>query len=98
MLGLAAFLLPLWLGGLGWIWMHSRPSGSPWLRWTGTLLALLFLPAVFGLLPWHWRWLHLLPVEGVIGRIISAVLVSYVNIQGAWIVAGILAATGLYFA
>ncbi len=97
-LGLTAFLLPLWLGGLGWTWMHSRPGGSPWLRWTGTLLALIFLPAVFGLLPWHWRWFHLLPVEGVLGRLVSALLVGYVNIQGAWIIAGILAATGLYFA
>jgi S-DNA-T family DNA segregation ATPase FtsK/SpoIIIE len=78
--------------------MHSRPSGSPWLRWIGTLFALIFLPAVFGLLPWHWRWFHLLPVEGVVGRLISALLVSYINIQGAWLVAGILAATGLYFA
>ncbi len=97
-LGLTAFLLPLWLGGLGWTWMHSRPGGAPWLRWTGTLLALIFLPAVFGLLPWHWRWFHLLPVEGVAGRLVSALLVGYVNIQGAWIIAGILAATGLYFA
>jgi DNA segregation ATPase FtsK/SpoIIIE, S-DNA-T family len=97
-LGIAAFLLPLWLGGLGWTWMHSRPSGSPWLRWTGTLLALVFLPAVFGLLPWHWRWMHLLPIEGVVGRLISALLVGYINIQGAWLVAGILAAAGIYFA
>jgi S-DNA-T family DNA segregation ATPase FtsK/SpoIIIE len=97
-IGLTAFLLPVWLAGLGWTWLHSRPSGSPWLRWTGTLLAILFVPCLFGLLPWHWRWLHLLPVEGVLGRIISAGLASYVNIQGAWIVAGILAATGLYFA
>ena len=96
--GLTAFFLPVWIAGIGWTWLHSRPSGSPWLRWTGTFLALLFLPAVFGLLPWHWRWLHLLPVEGVIGRIVAAVLVRYVNIQGAWIVAGILAAAGLYFA
>ena len=97
-LGLAAFLVPLWLGGLGWTWMRSRPGGSPWLRWTGTLLALIFLPTLFGLLPWHWRWLHLVPVEGVVGRLVSSLLVGYVNIQGASLIAGILAATGLYFA
>jgi DNA segregation ATPase FtsK/SpoIIIE, S-DNA-T family len=97
-LGITALFLPLWLGGLGWTWMHSRPSGSPWLRWTGTLLALIFLPAIFGLLPWHWRWFHLLPIEGVVGRLISALLVGYINIQGAWLVAGILAFAGLYFA
>jgi S-DNA-T family DNA segregation ATPase FtsK/SpoIIIE len=97
-IGITAFFIPLWLGGLGWTWMHSRPSGSPWLRWTGTLFALIFLPAAFGLVPWHWRWLHLLPVEGVLGRLVSALLVGYINIQGAWLVTGILAATGLYFA
>ena len=46
-LGITAFLLPAWLGGLGWTWMRSRPSGSPWLRWTGTMLALVFVPAIF---------------------------------------------------
>src|ERR1700677_3620811 len=97
-LGLAAFLLPVWLGGLGWTWMHSRPNGSALLRWTGTLLALLFVPAVFGLIPWHWRWLHVVPVEGVVGRLISGMLVGWINVQGAWLVAAVLAATGLYFA
>jgi S-DNA-T family DNA segregation ATPase FtsK/SpoIIIE len=97
-LGLAAFLLPLWLGGIGWTWMHSRPGGSPFLRWLGTLLTLVFLPAVFGLLPWHWLWLHALPVEGVVGKLMSGLLVRYLNIQGAWIVAAVLAAAGLYFA
>jgi S-DNA-T family DNA segregation ATPase FtsK/SpoIIIE len=97
-LGLAAFLLPVWLVGLGWTWMHSRPNGSALLRWTGTLLALLFVPAVFGLIPWHWRWLHVVPVEGVVGRLISGMLVGWINVQGAWLVAAVLAATGLYFA
>ncbi len=97
-LGLTAFLLPLWLGGVGWTWMQSRPGDSPILRWLGTLLALIFLPAVFGLLPWHWRWLHVIPVEGVVGRLVAGLLVVYLNIQGAWLVATALAACGLYFA
>ena len=79
-LGLTAFLLPLWLGGIGWTWMHSRPSGSPFLRWTGTFLALIFVPTVLGLLPWYWRWLHALPVEGVVGRLTANLLVVYLNI------------------
>ena len=97
-LGIAAFLLPLWLGGVGWTWMRSRPGGSPILRWMGTLLAITFLPAVFGLLPWHWRWLHVVPIEGSVGRLMSGVLVVYLNLQGAWVVAVALAAAGLYFA
>ena len=97
-LGVTAFLLPLWLGGLGWAWMQSRPGGSAWLRWAGTGLALVFLPATLGLIPWHWRWLHAIPIEGVVGRLMSGLLVTYLNIQGAWIVAIVLAAAGLYFA
>jgi S-DNA-T family DNA segregation ATPase FtsK/SpoIIIE len=97
-IGITAFFLPLWLGGLGWTWMRSRPGGMVWLRWIGTILALAFVPAVFALLPWHWRWLHALPVEGVSGRLIAGQLVAYLNLQGAWLVAGVLAAAGLYFA
>ncbi|HEY1647462.1 MAG TPA: DNA translocase FtsK [Terracidiphilus sp.] len=96
--GLTAFLLPLWLGGIGWTWMHSRPGGSPALRWTGILLACLFLPAVFGLMRWHWRWMHLVPADGVTGTLVAGLLVSYLNVQGAWVVAGVLALAGLYFA
>ncbi len=97
-LGLAAFLIPLWMGGVGSTWMRSRPGGSPILRGMGSILALAFLPAVFGLLPWHWRWMHVVPIEGVAGRLMAGLLVVYLNIQGAWVVALALAATGLYFA
>ena len=97
-LGLTSFLLPIWMGGVGWTWMRSRPGGSPILRGMGTLLTLVFLPAVFGLLPWHWRWLHAVPVEGVAGRLMAGFLVVYLNVQGAWLVAAALAACGLYFA
>ena len=96
-LGVTAFLLPLWLGAIGWSWMRSRASGPALLRWVGILFALTFLPALFGLLPWHWRWLHVLPVEGVVGRLMAGVLVTYLNIQGAWIVGIVLAAVGVYF-
>jgi DNA segregation ATPase FtsK/SpoIIIE, S-DNA-T family len=97
-IGLTAFLLPLWLGGIGWDWMRSRSGGSVWLRWIGGLLALVFMPTVFGLLPWHWHWMHAVPVEGVIGHLAAGVLVVYLNIQGAWLVAAVLAGAGLYFA
>jgi S-DNA-T family DNA segregation ATPase FtsK/SpoIIIE len=97
-LGLTAFLIPVWLGAIGWTWMQSRPSGSVLLRWAGTLMSLAFVPAVFGLLPWHWRWLHLVPVEGVVGRLMAGLLVNYLNIQGSMLVAMAMAGVGLYFA
>jgi S-DNA-T family DNA segregation ATPase FtsK/SpoIIIE len=88
-IGLTAFFLPLWLGGLGFTWMRSRPGGLAWLRWLSSILALASVPAVFALLPWHWRWLHALPVEGVVGKLIAGELVRYLNLQGAWLVAGV---------
>ncbi|MGB6689559.1 MAG: DNA translocase FtsK [Terracidiphilus sp.] len=96
-IGITAFLLPAWLGALGWGWMRSQPGGSVWLRWVGTLLAITFVPTVFALLPWHWRWLHVLPVEGVVGLLLAGMLVGYMNIQGAWLVAGVFSLAGLYF-
>jgi len=97
-LGIAAFLIPIWIGGLGWTWMRSRSGGSPILRWIGTLFALTFVPTIFALLPWHWHWMHLIPVEGVVGKLMEGMLVGYLNMQGAWVVAAVLAAIGLYFA
>ncbi len=96
--GISCFLIPIWIGGLGWTWMRSRSGGSPILRWIGTVFALAFVPTVFALLPWHWRWMHLIPVEGVVGKLMAGMLVGYLNIQGAWVVAAVLAAAGLYFA
>ncbi|MGP8269809.1 MAG: DNA translocase FtsK [Terracidiphilus sp.] len=97
-LGITAFFLPIWLAGIGWTWMQSRAGDSPILRWVGAVLALLFLPTAFALLPWHWRWLHQLPIEGVLGRLMADLLVRYLNRQGTWLVAGVFAAAGLYFA
>ena len=83
--GITTFLWPLWLGGLAWSWMRSRSGGSAILRWMGFILASICVPAVLGLLPWHWHWLHTVPVEGVMGRIAAGTLVAYLNIQGAWL-------------
>ena len=97
-IGIAAFLLPFWMGGVGWTWMRSRPSGSVILRGIGALLTLAFFPALLGLLPWQWRWTHVVPIEGVIGRLMAGLLVAYLNLQGAWVVALVLAVGGLYLA
>ena len=64
----------------------------------GTALTILFLPSVLGLLPWHWHWIHVVPVEGIMGRVVSGALVVYLNIQGAWLVSATFAAVGVYFA
>jgi S-DNA-T family DNA segregation ATPase FtsK/SpoIIIE len=96
--GFTAFFLPVWLAAISWGWMRSRYAGAAWLRGVGALFSFLFVPSVFALLPWHWNWVHVIPIEGVIGRLIAGLLVSWLNIQGAWLVAGVLAAAGVYFA
>ncbi|HEY2133676.1 MAG TPA: DNA translocase FtsK 4TM domain-containing protein, partial [Acetobacteraceae bacterium] len=97
-IGFTAFLVPLWMGSLAWAWVRSRPGTSVVLRAVGAVMALMFVPALFALLPWHWHWAHAIPVEGVMGRLIAGMLVAYLNIQGAWIVASVLALAGVYFA
>jgi len=94
--GVVAFGFPLWLGGLGWVWFRSQSNGAAWLRWTGVILTLAFLPAVAGLIPWHWHWMHAMPIEGMTGRLMTDLLVGYLNPTGAAILAGVLAACGLY--
>ena len=96
--GITVFLFPLWIGGLGWNWVRSRSGGSAILRWMGTALTVLFLPSVLGLFPWHWHWMHTVPVEGILGRVVSGALVVYLNVQGAWLVSAACAAVGIYFA
>ncbi len=96
-LGVTVFFLPLWLCGLGWTWMRSRPGGLAWLRWMGALLALAFTPAVLALLPWRLLWQGR-PIGGITGPLISGFLVHYLNFKGAVLVACVLAAAGIYFA
>src|ERR1700743_34753 len=55
-LGLTAFFLPIWMGAVAWGWVRSRWAGATWLRGLGMVCAVAFVPAVFGLLPWHWHW------------------------------------------
>lgn len=94
--GLGAFCFPLFLGGLGYTWMRSRPAGSPLAKWSGVVLCLIFVPALFGLLPGHMLWMHTLPVEGMVGRLTVDTLVAYLNFPGACVVVGTMVAIAAY--
>jgi len=94
--GLSAFILPLLLGVLGWTWMRSRPAGSPGAKLIGVALAMLFAPALFGLLPHHPHFPWGLPIEGLTGRLVADQFVSWFNVPGAWIVTVTLVAAALY--
>jgi DNA segregation ATPase FtsK/SpoIIIE, S-DNA-T family len=94
--GLSAFLVPLLVGGLGWIWLRSRPVGSPVSKLLGGILCLIFVPTLLGLLPGHMRWLHAIPVEGMIGGAIAELLTHYLNYPGACVLSMTLVAASLY--
>jgi S-DNA-T family DNA segregation ATPase FtsK/SpoIIIE len=94
--GVAAFLIPVMLGVLGWTWLRSRAAGSLGAKVSGVFLYLVFAPAVFGLIPGHLRWMHALPVEGLTGRLVVDFLVQYLNFPGAAIVIVSMVVIALY--
>jgi S-DNA-T family DNA segregation ATPase FtsK/SpoIIIE len=56
----------------------------------------VFVPALLALLPGHWRWLNVIPIEGLLGRIVGDVLIHYLNLAGAYIVCASVLAVALY--
>jgi len=95
-LGVSAFLLPIFIVSLSVRWFWSRQSGSDTAKVVGGALLLIFVPALLRLQPWHGRWARSLPIEGVLGRISAEALIRYLNFTGACIVAAALVAAALY--
>ncbi len=96
--GVAVFLFPIFLALLGWRWFRSLRIDAPAAKAIGAASLFLFASALCGLLPWHWRWLRVIPAEGLSGRILADVMVRYLNHSGAYIVCLALIAVGLYLA
>jgi S-DNA-T family DNA segregation ATPase FtsK/SpoIIIE len=94
--GIAAFCLPLLIGGLGWAWLKSRPAGSAGVKLAGVVLALVFGPALAGLLPGHMHFVGGLPIAGVVGLLVSGALVAWLNYPGACVVAVLAVAVAIY--
>jgi len=94
--GIGAFLLPLFPALLGTRWFRSRKVQSPVAKTLGGLWLIVFVPAFLALLPGHFRWLHVIPVEGLLGRIVGDVLIHYLNLAGAYIVCATVLAVALY--
>jgi DNA segregation ATPase FtsK/SpoIIIE, S-DNA-T family len=94
--GISAFLLPLFLGLLSIRWFFSRAIESPIAKAIGGVMLSVFIPALLGLLPVHLRWKGVLPMEGLLGRIVGDSFIHYLNIAGAYIVVFALIAVALY--
>ncbi len=97
-LGVAAFLLPLWLIRLGVGWMRSRPAGAPTAKFVGLSLWVIFAPAALALLPGKLLWRGALPVAGLSGRIVADALVRVLNVPGTVIVVAAAVVISLYLA
>jgi S-DNA-T family DNA segregation ATPase FtsK/SpoIIIE len=94
--GIAVFFIPVFLVMLGIRWWRSRPVDSYLAKLIGSSALFVFVSGFLGLLPWHWRWLHAVPPEGLLGRIVADVLLHFLNTAGAYIVALTAIAIALY--
>jgi S-DNA-T family DNA segregation ATPase FtsK/SpoIIIE len=94
--GIGAFLLPVFPAVLGARWFRSRKVQSPVAKSLGGIWLMAFVPAFLGLLPGHVRWLGVIPMEGLVGRIVADFLIHYLNLAGAYIVCATVLAVALY--
>jgi S-DNA-T family DNA segregation ATPase FtsK/SpoIIIE len=86
LLGIGGLLAPFLLGALALRWFRSRKVECWGAKLAGVAILLAFVPALLGFLPWHWRWLHAVAIEGLVGRIVADALIHYLNFAGALIV------------
>jgi S-DNA-T family DNA segregation ATPase FtsK/SpoIIIE len=94
--GVGSFLLPIFMAMLGARWFRSRPVQTPIAKTLGGIWLLMFVPALFAILPGHLRWMGAIPIEGLAGRIVGDVLIRYLNVAGAYIVCTTVLAVALY--
>jgi S-DNA-T family DNA segregation ATPase FtsK/SpoIIIE len=94
--GIGAFLLVIFPASLGTRWFRSMKVQSPLAKSLGGIWLLMFVPAMMALLPGHLRWMSVIPIEGLLGRVVGDVLIHYLNVVGAYIVCATVLAVALY--
>ncbi len=94
--GVGAFLLIVFPAMLGVRWFRSLKVQSPLAKSLGGIWLAMFVPALLALLPGHLRWKHVIPIEGLLGRVLGDFLIHYLNLTGAYIVCGTVLAVSLY--
>jgi DNA segregation ATPase FtsK/SpoIIIE, S-DNA-T family len=94
--GVGAFLLVIFPTMLGMRWFRSLQVQSPLAKSLGGIWLVMFIPAMLALLPGRLRWMHVIPIEGLLGRVVGDVLIHYLNLVGAYIVCGTVLAVALY--
>ena len=94
--GIGAFLLVIFPAMLGARWFRSMKIQSPLAKSLGGVWLLMFVPAMLALLPGQMRWMHVIPIEGLMGRVVGDLLIHYLNVVGAYIVCATVLAVALY--
>jgi len=94
--GVGAFLLVIFPAMLGVRWFRSAKVQSPLAKSLGGIWLMMFVPAMLALLPGNLRWAHVIPIEGLLGRVVGDFLIHYLNLVGAYIVCATVLATALY--
>src|SRR5579863_3139345 len=94
--GVGAFLLVIFPVMLGVRWFRSMKVQSPLAKTLGGIWLAMFVPALLALLPGHMRWMHVIPIEGLMGRVLGDILIHYLNLVGAYIVCATILAVALY--
>ena len=94
--GIGAFLLPAFGALLGARWFRSRLIKSPLAKTVGGIWLAMFVPALMALMPGHLRWMNVIPIEGLLGRVVGDFLIHYLNIIGAYIVCATMVAVAFY--
>ncbi|MGB8060323.1 MAG: DNA translocase FtsK [Candidatus Sulfotelmatobacter sp.] len=94
--GVGAFLLVVFPVMLGTRWFRSMKVQSPLAKTLGGIWLVMFVPALLALLPGQMRWLRVIPIEGLMGRVLGDFLIHYLNVVGAYIVCATILAVALY--
>jgi DNA segregation ATPase FtsK/SpoIIIE, S-DNA-T family len=94
--GVGAFLLIIFPAMLGARWFRSMKVQSPLAKSLGGIWLVMFVPAMLALMPGQLRWAHVIPIEGLLGRVVGDFLVHYLNLVGAYIVCATVLAVALY--
>jgi DNA segregation ATPase FtsK/SpoIIIE, S-DNA-T family len=81
-LGLAAFLLPLALVGLGWMWVHSRQIEASWAKLLGAVLLFVSCASLLAVGPNWTLFSGTVPLGGQLGLILAGNLIRAFNLFG----------------
>lgn len=94
--GIGAFLIAGLIALLGVRWFRSRKIQSPLAKTLGASWLVIFIPAMLALMPGDLRWMNVIPLEGLVGRVVGDFLIHYFNLAGAYIVCATVLAVALY--